>query len=289
MLLPSVVYDLGMGLGKVAMQVFLQFPNLNRVYGIELCVARYTLAVKAMKELVSICSSKYFISSEVEGKSIQLKSLSEERFLEFECGNFFDIKGIETVDIVLFETDVPQDSYVLLSNLMHRMKEGSRTLTYLDLKKTWACPPFPLRQLSINTSLSDRYPTSWSVHRGHHFFLWCKISPSYTFGDYNQTCLSGVPKRNSFVRRLSRFFKCFRSSKASTTISAHGSNNLPADNVIKVGSSPISGAENVSAESKNPRRIQLAQESSTEGASNLLSPLGYQQNDKLSLDSNVTS
>lgn len=37
------IYDLGMGTGKVAMQVFLQFPNLTRVYGIELSRARFEL------------------------------------------------------------------------------------------------------------------------------------------------------------------------------------------------------------------------------------------------------
>lgn len=39
----STIYDLGMGTGKVAMQVFLQFPNLKRVYGIELSQARFEL------------------------------------------------------------------------------------------------------------------------------------------------------------------------------------------------------------------------------------------------------
>lgn len=45
----ETVYDLGMGTGKVAMQVFLQFPNLSRVYGIELSQARFELgeAVRA--------------------------------------------------------------------------------------------------------------------------------------------------------------------------------------------------------------------------------------------------
>jgi hypothetical protein len=36
----SVVYELGMGIGKVAVQVFLQFRNLTRVLGVELSVAR---------------------------------------------------------------------------------------------------------------------------------------------------------------------------------------------------------------------------------------------------------
>lgn len=39
----GTIYDLGMGTGKVAMQVFLQFPNVKRVYGIELSQARFEL------------------------------------------------------------------------------------------------------------------------------------------------------------------------------------------------------------------------------------------------------
>lgn len=35
-----VIYELGMGIGKVAMQVFLQFPQVQRVYGVELSAAR---------------------------------------------------------------------------------------------------------------------------------------------------------------------------------------------------------------------------------------------------------
>jgi hypothetical protein len=30
-------------------------------------------------------------------------------------------------------------------------------------------------QVEVNQPLSDRYATSWSVHRGHHFYLWSKV------------------------------------------------------------------------------------------------------------------
>ena len=50
-------------------------------------------------------------------------------------------------------------------------------LTYLDLRRVWRLPgqPFPFRQLEANRSFADRYPTSWSVQRGHHLFLWVKV------------------------------------------------------------------------------------------------------------------
>lgn len=51
----STIYDLGMGTGKVAMQVFLQFPNLSRVYGIELSQGRFELgeAVRRSSNLLA--------------------------------------------------------------------------------------------------------------------------------------------------------------------------------------------------------------------------------------------
>ena len=37
----KVLFDLGMGTGKVVIQAFLQFRNLQYVYGVELSVGRY--------------------------------------------------------------------------------------------------------------------------------------------------------------------------------------------------------------------------------------------------------
>ncbi len=37
------------------------------------------------------------------------------------------------------------------------------------------CSVVPFKQMEGNRSFSDRFPTSWSVQRGHHFFLWIKV------------------------------------------------------------------------------------------------------------------
>ena len=48
--------------------------------------------------------------------------------------------------------------------------------------KVWQLSgPFPFRQLEANRSFADRYPTSWSVQRGHHFFLWVRSVRSLVF------------------------------------------------------------------------------------------------------------
>lgn len=44
--------DLGMGTGKVVLQVFLQCPNLSFVYGVELSLARFRIAQSAALKLV---------------------------------------------------------------------------------------------------------------------------------------------------------------------------------------------------------------------------------------------
>ena len=105
------------------------------------------------------------------------KNLKKRRTLKLEFGNMFDVKNIHTADIVMLETDIPTELQKDLCELLGRMKLNSRTLTYLDLRKTWSPNVyFPFRQLENNKNLSDRFPTSWSVQRGHHFYIWSKVS-----------------------------------------------------------------------------------------------------------------
>ncbi|CAM9477321.1 unnamed protein product, partial [Scytosiphon promiscuus] len=99
------------------------------------------------------------------------------RTLEFACGNLFDVENIAQADLVLLETDVSSDVHPQLSRFLTGLRKGAHALTYLDLRKMWNSMPFPYRQVEVNRSLSDRFPTSWSVQRGHHFFLWSKTHP----------------------------------------------------------------------------------------------------------------
>jgi hypothetical protein len=107
------------------------------------------------------------------------------RTLHLECGNMFDVKNIGIADIVMLETDIPTEIIPDLHKLLNNMKPGAKTLTYLDLRKTWVPSAMsngsgiptqlPFRQLEHNKNITDRFPTSWSVQRGHHFYLWCKV------------------------------------------------------------------------------------------------------------------
>lgn len=117
-----------------------------------------------------------------------------ERVLHFQCGNMFDTLNLETADIIMMETDFPIELFPLLHRMISCLKEGTRVLSYLDLRRLNEFAPLPLKQLEINRHLSDRYPTSWSVQRGHHFFLWQKVKFIH-FSHFHLiflACLDGV-------------------------------------------------------------------------------------------------
>ena len=108
-----------------------------------------------------------------------------ERKLEVICDNLFNIeeKIIVEADIVILETDLPPTHYSNLCMLLSKMHKDARILSYLNLKQIWMVftkqmnnpdSEFPFLQLASNISQSDRFSTSWSVDRGHHFFLWVK-------------------------------------------------------------------------------------------------------------------
>ena len=175
----SVLFDLGMGTGKVAIQAFLQFSNLDYVYGIELSHGRFQVAANAALTMVHLLGADNFDVSEIPGRSITIAEKSHKnnggdniRVLHLEQGNLLDVDNIHIADIIMLETDVPKEYMDELCRLLKDMRDGARTLSYLELRKHWTLHSFTLRHMELNKSIGDRYPTSWSVQRGHHFYLY---------------------------------------------------------------------------------------------------------------------
>ena len=81
----SSVYDLGCGTGKVALQAFLQFPNLKRVYGVELSLARFHVAERALLALAARDDCDAHVTRREPGSSIEVTSA--DRTLIVEHGN----------------------------------------------------------------------------------------------------------------------------------------------------------------------------------------------------------
>jgi hypothetical protein len=191
-----------MGTGKVVVQAFLQFRNLKFVYGIELSSGRYRsflvlisfddysslirIAEEALFRLIELLGRDSFEVDHIPGVTLVVTeklvggSGEESRILKIECGNMLSIENIHFADIVMMETDLPQEIHQETCELLNQMHDEAMVLTYHDMNKIWISSSAlcPLQQLEINRNLTDRFPTSWSVQRGHHFYLWKKVSPA---------------------------------------------------------------------------------------------------------------
>ena len=171
----KVLYDCGMGTGKLALQAWLQFRNLEKVVGIELAISRFTLGERALASLARARPDDFEILTHIEGEEIVMRDKRDpRRTLEFYRCDLFSYEAVSEADIAILQTNFPPETYVRLCALLMQLKSDCRLLTYLNLSSLFKGASWIFRQLPANRSLEDRFPTSWSIHRGCHFFLWEK-------------------------------------------------------------------------------------------------------------------
>lgn len=177
----QVLYDLGMGVGKLCLQAFLQFPSLRLVLGVELAYSRFKLGEEALARLVAIQPDLYEIEELVPGEFIRVHTIgnrrSRRRVIELRRGNMWTVRGINAVDIVVLHTELTMSSFGKFRRLVGEMRQGARFVTYQDLSKHWTGSPPPFRQLAANEAEEDQFATSWSAVKGHHLFCWEKTGP----------------------------------------------------------------------------------------------------------------
>ena len=159
-----VVVDLGSGVGKLCMQVFLQYEGVERVEGVELAYSRYGLGRQAMLELIGGGRGEggeggggggrvtpeggpprglnpYHLLHSSPTSTTIASSLPSTfpypRTLTLSRGNLFHCTSALTADIVIIETLITPDSYALLSRMLESMKVGMRLLTFGDIRGLW--------------------------------------------------------------------------------------------------------------------------------------------------------
>jgi hypothetical protein len=177
--------DLGMGLGKLALQAWFMHKSLRYVLGVELARTRYSVGEQALLRLVELYPSQFKILFHefIDPKRLRIAIQDQDgRILEFRKQDLFLVKdegknGGLCADIVITETHFPEATMIKLCQHLNGMKPGARLLTYENLTNLYGGSkiPMPFRQLSINIPEEDRFPTTWSTVRGHHFFLWEKL------------------------------------------------------------------------------------------------------------------
>lgn len=179
-----VLIDLGCGIGKLATQSFIEFPNIKCVYGIELSKGRYK---RCQDALLTLSSSRYTQPFTFHICSDSSCELSENnRTLRIGQGDLFEVDCnlLASADILILETDVPAPKFDILFVLLRRMKAGARLLTYLDVETIWSTTKktkkngdeddydrdsdrllrvhndlFFLERLPVNQHLADRFRT----------------------------------------------------------------------------------------------------------------------------------
>lgn len=130
----DVLYDLGSGLGKAALQIFLT-TNMKRVHGVELIPTLHQEAVRAL------------VTSKLD-----IPLFFSERTLSFECGDFLKTP-INDASIVLIGS--PCFSPSLLRELANKLDTNIKTHTVLSLKT------LPLNQFMFKKVI--RVECSWDT------------------------------------------------------------------------------------------------------------------------------
>jgi SAM-dependent methyltransferase len=171
----ALVLELGSGSGKVALQTFLQCPNVRRVFGVELVSSRHAIAENAMQRLAAALPNRFRISSHKAGESICLEEAVSGRRIEFHCADFFS-KGLdetcEQCDAIYFAVHIPCRLFAQLCQRLACVKEGCRLFSYHALDTIWwidhACP---FQQCDANVPETDTFSTSWSP-QGFRFYVY---------------------------------------------------------------------------------------------------------------------
>jgi hypothetical protein len=184
----STLWDLGSGLGKLAIQAFLQYPNLISVKGVELAKSRAKKGFDALRKLARSrekhgataqdgadnCSMK-LIESFPAKSNRSTRSKKVNRSISLFSGDLFTCSDCFTADCIVCETKFPEEKYAELCSFLRNLKTSVRLLTYEDLDVVYTrCGeknPFVRYE---NNHCNDRFYTSWASNYGYRFHLWRK-------------------------------------------------------------------------------------------------------------------
>lgn len=182
----TTLCDLGMGIGKLAIQSWISHKSLKYVLGVELARTRYEIGEKALLNMVEMYPDAFKLKFREYFDPKKLRIAIEDRngrVLEFRKQNLFLVqdegfKGGLSADIIITETHFPEETTIRLCKHLSKMKSGARLLTYENLHECYNSSKvgitMPFKQLEINRSNEDKFPTTWSTVKGHHFYLWRK-------------------------------------------------------------------------------------------------------------------
>jgi len=175
----QVMLDLGMGTGKLALQAFLEVPQLLQVIGVELTHARFEIAAKALRRLATRDPARFELLEDkgADGRSQSLRLLEGPRELTFRRGDIFKLSTglITKADIIVMAVAFPPDMFCRVQQLLGISKHGCHLLTYEDFKlgssHKWHPPVARVFHRMKCNREGDCYSVSWLPNPGHRFHL----------------------------------------------------------------------------------------------------------------------
>jgi len=185
----TTLVDLGCGMSKLILQSFLEYPNLNKVVGIELCRSRFLLGVNSLKILAAANPSIFNISVKDDFLELIMQSKNNSlRILRIYFGTLFNCKEALDSDIVICQTNFPSKTQPELIKLLSSFKINTRILLYHTLRDLPGVIPSGADTVYLNFNderlaeykqiapMDSHFPTTWSPINGAHFDCWLKLS-----------------------------------------------------------------------------------------------------------------
>lgn len=167
------VLELGMGSGKVALQIFGQCPGVRSVVGVEIVHSRYVIGEVALQRLAAARPTQFRVAAHVPGERILLEEHGG-RSIEFRCGCIFGMEDeqFSLSDAVFLAVNFPSHMFPKLCHRLASVKDGCRLFTYHPLYGIWWTEaPCPFFQSEINVPETDMFATSWSP-QGFRFYVY---------------------------------------------------------------------------------------------------------------------
>lgn len=180
--------DLGSGKTRLALQAFLDHPNLESIVAIEFSPSRFECARKALRALAQANPKfMHFAESSIEAVLTHL-TRSGKRTLTLRCQDLFLCTETFHADIVVCETHFPESRLAELVSLLSRLKDGARFVLYhglaelpgirLSADKVYVYPPVTLTDADKpivfkRIAPGEGYATSW--HSSCRFDLWERL------------------------------------------------------------------------------------------------------------------
>jgi hypothetical protein len=176
----SVVFDLGSGCGRLLLQTYLMFPNIQRAVGVEYSSRRAEVGFAALRTY-----QQHYLEGESEifeyfdaprsvtarqavARPYTLRSRPRKRNIELRHGDLFNATDACEADIVVLEVQIPVARRPQLLRFLSTFKIGCRLLTYHNLQLVYHREQkfCPWREIAAHDS---QYECSWN----DSCRLWC--------------------------------------------------------------------------------------------------------------------